>query len=215
MNLDAPAPPMRSASHANMEYVALSADGKWIATAHRQEATTDVWDALTGRRVKRLPTVGGARIAFSPDNRWLVTGTGAEYRFWKVGTWEPGRRIPQENPKGLPLQIAFSADAGMLAAPIFGRGIRLIEPASGAEIATLWNPMQELPAWLCFSPDGSRLAVAYSTRTIDVWDLRVLRTQLAAMQLDWNSPPFPRSALPAGAKPVTAKIVLNATGKEP
>ena len=44
-----------------------------------------------------LPAGYTAMIAFSPDGKWLVSGTGAEYRFWEVGSWQPGPQIPREN----------------------------------------------------------------------------------------------------------------------
>jgi tetratricopeptide (TPR) repeat protein len=41
-----------------------------------------------------------------------------------------------------------------------------------------------------FSPDGGRLAVPIGDVVI-VWDLRLIRAQLAGMGLDWDAPPIP------------------------
>src|SRR5262249_7767752 len=47
--------------------------------------------------------------------------------------------------------------------------------------------------WLCFSPDGSRLAAATGNHTIHLWDLRLLRQQLVDLDpaLDWDHRPYP------------------------
>jgi hypothetical protein len=40
---------------------------------------------------------------------------------------------------------------------------------------------------MCFSDDGSQLAVAcYNHHTIQVWDLRAIRARLKEMKLDWD-----------------------------
>ena len=45
-----------------------------------------------------------------------------------------------------------------------------------------------------FSPDGDRLAVATNGDHVQLWDLRLIRQQLAAMGLDWDQPPDPTAA---------------------
>ena len=62
----------------------------------------------------------------------------------------------------------------------------LINPSTGRELATLAAPQPQTINWLCFSPDGSRLAVACRNQTIQLWDLRRIRQQLAAMKVDWE-----------------------------
>jgi hypothetical protein len=41
-----------------------------------------------------------------------------------------------------------------------------------------------------YSPDATMLAVA-SVGTVDLWDLRRLRAELAKLRLDWDRPPYP------------------------
>ncbi|MDA1275773.1 MAG: hypothetical protein O2960_17275 [Verrucomicrobia bacterium] len=65
-----------------------------------------------------------------------------------------------------------------------------MDPATGAEFATLEAPYPQGLSWLSFSPDGTRLAAAAETKQIQLWDLRWIRRQLAAMNLDWESPPY-------------------------
>ena len=44
--------------------------------------------------------------------------------------------------------------------------------------------------WLAFSPGGDRLAVVLEPGYFQLWNLRQLREELAAMNLDWPDAPF-------------------------
>ena len=58
-------------------------------------------------------------------------------------------------------------------------------------------PDQTRLAPQCFTADGTRLiACGLENREVYVWDLRAIRGQLQAMDLDWDVPPYP----PAGPR---------------
>jgi hypothetical protein len=47
----------------------------------------------------------------------------------------------------------------------------------------------------CFTPDGTKLIATCGTgKAVYVWDLRVLRQELAELGLDWDWPAFPPPA---------------------
>jgi WD40 repeat protein len=60
---------------------------------------------------------------------------------------------------------------------------------------------------LAFSPSGTQLAVATEGHVIQLWDLRRLRQQLAALKLDWDQPPFPPSPEALAASPLRVKVL--------
>jgi WD40 repeat protein len=175
--LDLPAPQVNS--------IALSPNGRWAATGTWHGNGTRLWDLHSGQQIgKELPG-GDAHVAFSPDGRWLVNGTENEYRFWEVGSWRPGLRILRTPPTGVG-PLAFSPDGKILAIVQPFCEVRLIETATGRELATLAAPAPRPIRWLCFRPDGEQLAVACEKGVVELWDLRRIRERLAEMGLDWD-----------------------------
>src|SRR5262249_32812446 len=84
--------------------------------------------------------------------------------------------------------IAFSPDGKVVAVLHSMSEVRLIEPATGRELARL--PSVGWP--YCFSPDGSQLVTyAGDSGDLHVWDLRLIRRQLNEMDLDWDLPAIP------------------------
>ena len=57
-----------------------------------------------------------------------------------------------------------------------------------------------------FSPDGSQLAAVQHDQQVQLWDLRLLRQELAKMHLDWDMPPFPPAEKTAALGPVTLEV---------
>jgi len=172
--------------HTGMRSVALSPDGEWAATGSWHGKDTRVWNARTGALVETLPG-GDAHVAFSPDGRWLVTGTAEEYGFWKVGTWQPGLRIARDDP-GVAGPLAFSADGRYLAIAHTGKEVRVVDSATGREVVTLSAPHPRPITSLAFSPDGGRLAVGHMDHTVQLWDWKRLRQQMAEAKLDQDLP---------------------------
>ncbi|HTU89768.1 MAG TPA: hypothetical protein VMF69_06715, partial [Gemmataceae bacterium] len=172
-------------SASKVSFIALSPKGQWAAIGTWRGNGTRIWDLHSGQQVgKELPG-GDACVAFSPDGRWLVNGTKDEYRFWEVGSWRPGLRIPR-TPQSVPGPLAFTTDGKILAIAHSLREVRLIETATGRELATLIAP-EPLPIrWLCFRPDGELLAVACGNRVLQLWDLRRIHERLADLGLDWE-----------------------------
>ena len=69
--------------------------------------------------------------------------------------------------------------------------VQLIDPATGRELAALEHPDPQTISGLAFSPSGTQLAVATEGHVVQLWDLRRLRQELAALKLDWDPLPFP------------------------
>jgi serine/threonine protein kinase/WD40 repeat protein len=187
--------------------IALSPDGRWAAATHHEghiplaRAFVTVWDVGTGRSRSLPGSLPGDHVAFSPDGRWLVVGGAGDYRFYRVGTWQVGPLLPR-NPGVLTAgPLAFARDGSVLAIARTLTDVQLVDPTTGRALATLQAPEPRQVSWLCFSPDGARLAVATAGDHVQLWDLGLIRRQLAAMGLDRDQPPdSPAAPEPPGPR---------------
>ena len=184
---DRPGEPVRLGPHSDVRHLRVSPDGKWVTTRSFRTESIKLWSADDGRLVMDFPP-GVMSPSFSRDGRWLVTG-GDHLRFWEVGTWKPERRpeLEHDSDVGSP---SLSPSGGLLAMAM-GKSVRLIEAATGREVAQLEGPSRENLGVIAFNSDGTMLAATPDKRSMFVWDLRAIRRELAAIGLDWDLPPYP------------------------
>jgi serine/threonine protein kinase/WD40 repeat protein len=165
-------------------YTDVSPDGRHV-TFGGHLPQVNVYDMKTARLVFKAPTEGGSYGRFSRDGRWLVTDDGGR-RAYRVGTWEPGPRLAP----GTPWDV--SPDSRLVALGMRDGVIRLVELATGRELAWLEDPEQRAGR-AAFTPDGTRLVVSTEDGP-RVWDLRLIRKGLTRLGLDWDAPPYPEAA---------------------
>jgi WD40 repeat protein/tRNA A-37 threonylcarbamoyl transferase component Bud32 len=190
----------------SLRSVAVSNDGRWTACGHwRSSPAVQVWDNTTGQVTREFdgePTgATSAFVAFSPDGRWLVTCEQGVYRFWHVGTWQPGPRIERDQVEPYPGPIAWSRDGQIIAVAQSSTGVLLLDSARGEQRATLRANSPRAVRSLDFSPDGRRLAVANIDQQVIIWDLPRVRRGLADLGLDWSASAIDSFELPGPATP--------------
>jgi hypothetical protein len=175
----------------DVRFCAVSPDGRWVATGShgaRHGPGAMVWDASTGQLVRELPVSAFCRVSFSPNGKWLLT-TGGGARLWSVGDWSEGPALGSP----LPLGGVFSTDGSQLALADAPGVIRLVVPTSGKEVVRLTAPEPTALFPCCFTADGTRLLCLDTDKEmLQIFDLRLIRRQLAEMNLDWEAPPFPQ-----------------------
>jgi WD40 repeat protein len=195
--------------------VALSPDSRWaVSIGH-------TGDPVAGQDVVQIRDVARATVArsfhfppgqypgaaFSPDGRWLVLGVRSEYCFREVGSWEVKAQLRRE-PRSIHCNIAFARDRQLLA---LGQGfnrIDLRDPVTLRHLASLEIPGRSNLIGLSLSPDGTWLAAAIREQQIALWDLRRLRQELAALDLDWEMPPYPPAQPDANpAPPLKVEVI--------
>jgi WD40 repeat protein/serine/threonine protein kinase/Tfp pilus assembly protein PilF len=172
--------------HPGVAFVSMSPDGKLVATGTWKGQGVKVWNAHSGQLVRDLPG-DSACVLFSPDGKSLVSGTDQEYCCWDVASWMPRFRLANNGIR----RMAFTRDGRLLAVAHTISLVRLLDPASGSEIATLTPAEPLFISWLCFSPDQSQLAVATENQVIHLWNLQAVRRRLAELRLDWDAPRLP------------------------
>lgn len=181
--------------------IALSPDGRWVASGTWNSPTSRVriWEVPSGTHVRDLALPNGTHVAFSADSEWLATGHADEYRVWKVGTWQSERVASAEGTtEG---SLTFSGDGRLLAIAPAPGVVRLLHGTTGKVLATFPGSSPQ-----CFSRDGSLLVTSG-----EVWNLRLIRRQLAEMGLDWDQPLYPPARTTTAATPIHVEVL----GAEP
>ena len=129
---------------------------------------------------ENMPTI--LALAFSPDGRWLVSGTTeGDLRMWDVATGEAltvfAEPTEQKN-LGHISAVAFSPDRALLAAGTPSQ-LHLWDVRTGHKIFSVstvhkrgWRTYQDYPRPLVFSPDGTILVNGHGSGTIQLWDVK-------------------------------------------
>ena len=165
-----------------MSHIAMSGDGRLVATGSWRGAGAVVWDTSTGERLAHLlPDERNVTVEISPDGRRMVTGGDGKYAIWDTATWQ---RIVEIDPMGVPSEQAkFSPDGRILALAWTGGDIRLVS-ADRTEVGlTLPGPESGRVAGLSFGSSGTMLAVQFATRQIHIWHLDRIRQRLEELDL--------------------------------
>jgi eukaryotic-like serine/threonine-protein kinase len=203
LHAERPDQPVPLGPHDDVRYIAVSPDGRLVATGSQTRTGVKIWDAQSGKPVKELPA-DGSYVGFSPNGKWLI----ANGRLWANDSWQPGPLLGSMNGASMNGAFAFSRDSKLLALETGYGAVRLVNPDTGREYARLEDPNQDRAYFLSFSPDGTQLvATNDDSQSIHVWDLRAIREQLVKMGLDWDLPSYPPA--PEITKPGPLRIQVE------
>lgn len=167
-------------------FLATTLDGRWAATSGRGATPVRIWDLEANVLVGELP-ITECRVAFSPDDRWLVLGTPTAYEFVETGTWSVGARL-ERNEAHLAGPLAFSTDGRLLAFAYSDRDVRVVTMADRTTLATFTAPDALLVSCIAFSHHDDFLAVGTENRVIHLWDLRRIGFELARLGMPRGGP---------------------------
>lgn len=164
---------------------AFSPDLMTLAAANHQDV--NLYDTATGKERMVLEDHRGGvyRLAFSADGKTLaVASTRWEYPkvFGEIKLWDPatGReRAVFKDRINFVRALALSPDGGLLAAAgskeLSGPNeVKLIDMATGRDLAVVSVPGKDWVGCLAFSPDG-RVLAGGTGKTLRLWDVQIGR----------------------------------------
>ncbi|MEJ2146763.1 MAG: serine/threonine-protein kinase [Acidobacteriota bacterium] len=180
--------PVPLAGFPGMAHPSLTLGGTLVAAGNWRGDRTVIWNGRNGQILRTLlpgkPAVG---VAFSPDGRWLVTGSSEEYRLWDTSSWTNQMRIHRPSRfSHLPGLMAFSDDGRLLAVVIDNRTIGLYDPQRKRPVLALQLPDPQAFSALRFSGDGRCLGASTTARRIHVWDIKAILEALHPLGLDFG-----------------------------
>lgn len=166
---------------AEVTQACFSPDGKQVALACG-DRTARLWDMSTGL-LKSIPhSEFCLHVAFSPDSRKLVTGTGdppihtmGTVRIWDVATGRP-LTSPLHHQDSI-LYVEFSHDGRMLVTTVADGTTQLWDAATGELVAAPLrhgervSSLRPTASWAEFTADGQRLFTFDRVRGAQVWAL--------------------------------------------
>lgn len=189
--------------HPKGNTVAISPDGRWLASAGWHSTLVRLWETRSGALVHEWAVGGQNQVSFTLDSRELIISSPGEFEFWALDTLKPTLHL--QHKVLYPGHAAFSPDQKLMALELTPGNIELKECSTGRTVASLENPFRDRSTWLAFTPGGSQLIVASRyAETLQIWDLAKIRAELKRLGLDWKWPEFPTAITGAITKNLPA-----------
>lgn len=170
------------------DQIGVSLDGRWLIVARYPGGGGTFWDMSSDPPTARdLETKTRANFNYSADSRVLITGMEKEITFTNPAHPEQviASPVPRKNIQQIPSHSAISAKAGLVAVSTGPTEVTLLDGRSFEPLLTLDSALTPFDCSMCFSPDGTKLALAGGTSRVMVWDIAWIKEELTKLGLGW------------------------------
>jgi WD40 repeat protein len=161
--------------------VALSSDGRYLATGGSDDNLVKIFEVEGGREIRSITTTGGATysMGFTGDGKYVVGSQGDEcIRAWSVADGAEVKGFTRSI--GYVHTYAFTRDGRMLAYPASDGAIALVEtetwkqPLPAGKSAPEPRKLEGHPggtSFVAFHPSGRHLASTGVDGSLRIWDV--------------------------------------------
>jgi serine/threonine protein kinase/WD40 repeat protein len=141
--------------------VAITPDGKTVATARTRQTTVALWSTEDGHSLGQVDaTAELTAMALGPDGL-LATASGGAVQLWDIDTRTPRTQASLTPEISYTRLLRFNPEGTLLALAGMGSGIEIWDVSAHTMVAMLTTA--ERLSDLTFSPDGRTLAAAFSS----------------------------------------------------
>lgn len=169
----------------NLWYASVSPDGHWVAAGTYQSRGLSVWDVESGKVSREFPEITfNSRCEFSPDGKWLAISSSHDFRVLSTSEWNVVFSRFSKDAYYTTGPFAFTPDGRNLLMSENQTELQLLATETWDRVATLTGPDEGVHGMARFSTDGHWLVRASGSEA-HVWNIRALREELQASDLDW------------------------------
>lgn len=170
------------------ETVALSRNGRWLATASYAYRIGSLIDLESpGHEPWPIRFPSRSTVAFLPFHPALAVGSDRDITFRPLpgGSEPPPAPLPRAYSEFIPTRFATAPDQSIIALSTSSTEVTLYDARTLTKLASLESPLTPFDFNLTFSADSQHLALAGGVSRVVIWDLGWLKAELSRHGLGW------------------------------
>jgi WD40 repeat protein len=200
------------ALYRNIQNLAVSPDGKWLAAGSHHQPTIQIWNLLTLQRHEIIPEPSnptpGYTVNFSPDSRWLIVAvtkdvTESGHLVYETGKWNRHSFRSTAFSPGLPIMFQ-----NRLIAMTGPNTVEISDVESGRTLSRIFSAESRFNIPVATIRDNSVVAMVSGSGTDDIclWDFGLINRTLTELGLAMDHDLLAGSVAHPAQRPISLTI---------